>query len=294
MSYLTKRSFLYVFSIFVLSIGVIGGCSSNDPDKSRIEGVVLSVNGNPVAVGDILVSAINSNGTRVSSRGQTNASGAYSIGINNESGSKVRLVTLIFTTQDGLIFSEDFLVPRNTTSLLNVTLANGEVNIADGDYTVLSKPVNANGNQTYIFADAIGIDTPGQASFVIDGNTNTCVRARDNSTIIINVDDFLASNCNIGVRSGSNANISINADDDFEILSGSFGVRSANASVVNLSALDEFFITSANAFGIGAINSSTVNVNNGLANPDTCEIVGLQGDIEVLDLAQVNVPPNCN
>jgi hypothetical protein len=181
---------------------------------------------------------------------------------------------------------------------LDVSLESpGQVIIDEVDgsgYQVDQERIKIGGGKNFIFSGTeFSITTPQQADFTINGRSNDCIRANKNSSIVIDVQNFTATNCAVGIRAEKKAIISIGASESFEISSRSSGVRSSNQAFTDLTSGEEFVINSSEEFGIRAGGQSSVIVDL-LSPPVVCEIFGARGDInEENASAIINVPAGC-
>lgn len=276
------------FLLLLVVAFAIYGCSSSSGGGERIviTGLVTSVNGQggDEVVG-ITVEAINpQNFKRLGSAQVTGLLGEYQLRVplgNNQT----RLVILTFTTIDLESFTGSFVITKNSSVLLDVMLDLGDVVIDDDDgpgYTVLSGRIKTSGKQQFLFSNAdFGIDTPGQALFIINGNAQDCIRALDNSLVVINPNTFQALDCAVGISTQQNGNVFIEAGNLFEIFSRDSGIRTRNQTVVDVTASDigTFTIESTQGFGIRCSGQSLVTAAMD-PTPGTCSVSGSKGDIE--------------
>jgi len=276
------------FVLLLVVAFAIYGCSSSSGGGNRIviTGLVTSVNGQggDELVG-ITVEAINpQNFKRLGSAQVTGLLGEYQLRVplgNN----LTRLIILTFTTLDLEIFTGSFVITKNSSVLLDVMLTDGDVDIDDDDgpgYTVLSNRIKTSGKQQFLFSNAdFGIDTPGQALFIVNGNAANCINATDNSLVVINPNTFQALDCDVGISTRQNGNVFIEASDLFEILSRNAGIRTRNQTVVDVTASESgtFTIESNQGFGIRCSGQSLVTAAMD-PTPGTCSVSGAQGDIE--------------
>jgi len=231
-----KFSKFKLIPLIVLSVtfifGSIGGCSSTSGTRVRISGAVLSVDGDPNDVAGISVVVINpGNQERRTRVRTTNEDGEYSLNVNVKGRTEV--LTLVFTTLGAEVFSEDFIFTRGSEIVLNVSLAgSGDVEIADGDYVVTQGRISIDGDRSFVFINTLGLTTPARANFTILGNGNTCLRVRDNATVLIGVLNFIMDTCNTGIRATNNTSVVIDASVDFEIQSVGASVEAANNAIV--------------------------------------------------------------
>ena len=204
-------------------------------------------------------------------------------------------MTLLFTTLDDEIFSEDFIFTRGSEIVLSVSLAgNGDVVIADGDYEVTQGRINLDGDRSFIFANALGLTTPARANLTIIGSGSTCIKLRDTASVIIEVLNFLMDNCgNNGIGASNNSTVAINASVDFEIQSSNASVEAANNASVELSGENDFTMESLSEFAIVGRGASITTVNDGMAAPNSCLIAGIVGSFITNDTATVDIPASC-
>lgn len=285
------RGIITLFLLVTVSIAL--GCDSDGGSKGQrinVAGSVLSVDGNEDDVVGITIDAIDSNsGDRLGST-TTGLLGQYNLRVKL-GRNQTRLVDLVFTTPDlpPDVFTGSFIITKSSSVLLDVELeGDGDVVIPFnfGDcggfcYTVLSEPIRTSGGQVFQFDNAAfgGLSTPGTAQFIIAGNGRDCVRAIDQSSVILGPDQFSAADCAIGLRSENNALISVEAGTFFDIVSRDSGIRSRETSSVDATTDDdgEFNILSTNGFGIRCSGQSDVTA--ALSPTIACSIDGASGDI---------------
>jgi hypothetical protein len=276
-----------------------GGGGGGGPGRVTISGMVTSVNGDTGDVFGISIEAMNPNTGKTLGRGtETGVFGAYQLKVPAKG--LQRLIELVFTTPLPFseTFSEFFLITKDSQVFLDVRLESpGQVIIDDvdgGGYQVEQKRIRIGGGKRFIFSGPeFSITTPQLADFTINGRSNDCIKANKNSSIVINVQNFSATNCAAGINVNKRAVISIDASRSFEISSRNSGVRSSNQTFTNLSSGEEFVINSSEEFGIRAGGQSSVVVDL-LAPPVDCEIFGPRGDINQESAsAIISVPPGC-
>jgi hypothetical protein len=278
---------------------VTGGGGGGGPGKVEISGKVTSVDGDTGDVFGISIEATDpDNGKRLGNSTTTSAFGAYELKVPAKG--LQRLIELVFTTPlpFSKTFSEFFLITKDSEVFLDVKLVSpNEVIIDDvdgGGYRVDQDPIRIGGGDEFIFSGAeFPITTPQLADFSINGGSNDCIQAKRNSSIVIDVQDFSATKCGIGINTNQNAVISIDASRSLVISSRNSGVSSSNQTSTRLSSGEEFVIDSSEDFGIRASGQSSVLVDL-LAPPVNCEIFGPKGDInEESASAAIIVPPGC-
>ncbi len=304
---MTKPSwapFFFVMSSIISGLFLIGcfdvtgGSGGGGPGRVTISGVVTSVNGDSDDVFGILVEARDANsGRRLGKRAETSIIGAYQLKVKAKGFQ--RLIELEFTTPlpSSETFSESFLITKKSDVLLDVRLQSpGQVIIDDVEgsgYQVNQKRIKIRGGKSLIFSGAeFGITTPQQADFTINGRSKDCIKARKNSSVSIDVKSFTAANCANGILAENNADVSIDASENFEIFSSRNGVRSRNQASAQLTGGEVFSINSGD-FGISAGGQSTVVVDL-MSPPVDCEIFGGLGDTnEDSPSATIIVPSAC-
>ena len=278
---------------------VTGGGGGGGPGKVTISGMVTSVDGDAGDVFGISVEARDpNNGKRLGKSTQTSVFGAYQLKVPAKGFQ--RLIQLVFTTPlpFSQTFSEFFLITKKSEVFLDVRLESpGQVIIDDvdgGGYQVDQKRIRIGDGKRLIFSGTeFSITTPQLADFTIDGKSSDCIRAKKNSSIVINVRNFTATNCKVGIKASERAIIAINASESFEISSRDSGVASTNQAFTNLSSGEKFVINSSDGFGIRAGGQSSVVVDL-LAPPVDCEIFGVRGDVNQDSAsAIISVPPGC-
>jgi hypothetical protein len=283
---------------------VITGCfdvtggGGGGPGRVTISGMVTSVDGDSGDVFGISIEARDPvNGKRLGKSTETGVFGAYQLKVPAKG--LQRLIELIFATPLPFseTFSEFFLITKDSEVFLDVSLESpGQViidNEAGGGYQVNQKRIKIRGGKSFIFSGTeFGITTPQQADFTINGRSRDCIKAKNNSSVSIDVKNFSAANCANGILAKNNANLSIGASEDFEIVSSKNGVRSTNQAFAELVSGEVFSINSGD-FGIGAGGQSTVIVDL-MSPPVDCEIFGVRGDINEESLsATISVPAGC-
>jgi hypothetical protein len=276
-----------------------GGGGGGGPGRVTISGTVTSVDGDTGDVFGISIEAMDPNTGKTLGRStETSVFGAYQLKVPAKG--LQRLIELVFTTPLPFseTFSESFLITTDSQVFLDVRLESpGQVIIDDvdvGGYQVDQKRIRIGGGKRFIFSGTeFSITTPQLADFTINGRSNDCIKANKNSSIVINVQNFSATNCAVGINANKRAIISIDASKSFEISSRNSGVRSSNQTFTNLSSGEEFVINSSEDFGIMAGGQSSVVVDL-LAPPVVCEIFGPRGDINQESAsAIISVPPGC-
>ncbi len=272
-----------IFGLFLVScFDVTGGGGGSGPGKVRISGVVTSVNGDGEDVFGILVEAIDANsGRRLGKTTETSAFGAYELKVKAKRFQ--RLIELQFTTPLPFseTFSETFLITEKSEVLLDVRLESPGLVIIDdvdgGGYQVNQKRIKIRGGKSFIFSGPeFGINTPQQADFTINGRSGDCIKAKNNSSVSIDVKNFTAVNCINGILAEGNAEVSIDASEEFEIFSSRNGVKSSNGAFAEISG-GEVFSINAGDFGVSAGGQSTVIVDL-MSPPVDCVIFGSRGD----------------
>jgi hypothetical protein len=285
--------------ILIGCFDVTGGGGGGGPGRVTITGMVTSVDGDTGDVFGISIEAIDPiNGKRLGRSTETGVFGAYQLKVPAKG--LQRLIELIFTTPLPFseTFSEFFLITKDSEVFLDIRLESpGQVIIDDvdgGGYQVDQKRIRIGGGKSFIFSGAqFGIITPQQADFTINGRSRDCIRANTNSSIVINVQNFTATNCAIGIKANQKVIISIGASESFEISSRNSGVRTSNETVTDLTSGEEFVISSSEDFGIRAGGQSSVVVDL-LSPPVDCEIFGARGDINQESAsAIISVPAGC-
>ncbi|MGB7292574.1 MAG: hypothetical protein WBD99_10420 [Thermodesulfobacteriota bacterium] len=278
---------------------VIGGGGGGGPGRVTISGMVTSVDGDTGDVFGISVEAKDPiNGKKLGNSTETSVFGAYQLKVPAKG--LQRLIELVFTTPLPFseAFSEFFLITKDSEVFLDVRLESpGQVIIDDvdgGGYQVDQNRIRIGGGKRFIFSGPeFSITTPQLADFTINGRSSDCIKANKNSSIVINVQNFSATNCAIGINANKRAIISIDASRSFDISSRNSGVRSSNQTFTNLSSGEEFVISSSEDFGIRAGGQSSVVVDL-LVPPVDCEIFGPRGDINQESAsAIISVPPGC-
>jgi hypothetical protein len=276
-----------------------GGGGGGGPGRVTISGMVTSVDGDTGDVFGISIEARDPvNGKRLGKSTETSPFGAYELKVPAKG--LQRLIELIFTTPLPFseTFSEFFLITKDSEVFLDVRLESpGQVIIDDvdgGGYQVDQKRIRIGGGKRFIFSGPeFSIMTPQLADFTINGRSRDCIKANKNSSIVINVQNFSATNCAVGINANKRAIISIDASESFEISSRNSGVRSSNQTFTNLSSGEEFVIDSSEDFGIRAGGQSSVVVDL-LVPPVVCEIIGARGDINQESAsAIISVPAGC-
>ena len=276
-----------------------GGGGGGGPGKVTISGMVTSVNGDTGDVFGISIEAMDPNtGKRLGKSTETGVFGAYQLKVPAKG--LQRKIELVFTTPLPFseTFSEFFLITADSQVFLDVRLESpGQVIIDDvdgGGYQVDQKRIRIGGGKRFIFSGPeFSITTPQLADFTINGKSNDCIKAKKNSSIVINVQNFTATNCAVGINANKRAIISIDASESFEISSRNSGVSSSNQTFTTLSSGEAFVISSSEDFGIRAGGQSSVVVDL-LAPPVDCEIFGPRGDINQESAsAIISVPPGC-
>lgn len=267
--------------------------------KVRINGMVTSVNGDPNAVFGITIEARDPNtGKRLGKSTTTGALGVYQLKVPSKG--QTRLIELFYTTPSPTseIFSEFFIITKNSEVLLDVMLESlSQVIIDDvdgGGYQVDQKRISIGESKRFIFSGTeFAITTPQQADFTIDGKSKDCINAQKNSTLVINALNFTAGNCKVGIRANNKAIITIGAVESFEVFSKKSGIRSKKSAITTLNSGENFTINSSNAFGIQAEGQSSVIVDI-MVPPVECEIFGANGDInQESSNAIISVPVGC-
>lgn len=301
---LRASSFFFVSSIAVglFFIGCFdvtgGGGGGGGPGRVTISGTVTSVNGDSDDVFGILVEARDANsGRRLGKRTETSPFGGYQLKVKAKGFQ--RLIELEFTMPlpPSETFSESFLITKKSEVILDVRLESpGQVIIDDvdgGGYQVNQRRIKIRGGKSFIFSGAeFGITTPQQADFTINGRSGDCIKARNNSLVSIDVKNFTAANCANGISAQDNADVLIDASENFEIFSSNNGVRSSNRAFAELTGGEVFSINSGN-FGINAGGQSTVIVDL-VSPPVDCEIFGGRGDTnQESPSATISVPAAC-
>jgi hypothetical protein len=285
--------------ILIGCFDVTGGGGGGGPGKVTISGMVTSVDEDTGDVFGISIEARDPNtGKRLGKSTETGVFGSYQLKVPAKG--LQRLIQLTFTTPlpFSQIFSEFFLITTDSEVLLDVRLESpGQViidDVAGGGYQVDQKRIKITGNKEFIFSGpAFGISTPQQADFTINGRTNDCIKANKKSSIVIDVQNFSATNCAVGINANKSAAISIDASNSFEISSRDSGVNSSNQTSTNLSSGEEFVINSSQDFGIRAGGQSSVVVDL-LVPPVDCVISGGKGDINQQSAtATIDVPAGC-
>lgn len=289
-----------IFALFLAGcFDVTGGGGGGGPGKVTISGLVTSVDEDSEDVFGIAIEARDPvNGKRLGKRTETGAFGDYQLKVPAKGVQ--RLIELIFTTPlpFSQTFSEFFLITKDSEVFLDVRLQSpGQViidNVDGGGYQVDQKRIRIGSGKRFIFSGpAFGISTPQQADFMINGRSNDCIVAKDSSGVEINVQNFTAVNCAVGIKANNRAIISIDASDGFEISSRNSGVRSSDQTFTNLSSGERFGISSSVDYGIRARGQSSVTVDV-LVPPVDCEIFGLLGDTnEESASAIISVPAGC-
>ena len=278
---------------------ITGGGGGGGPGRVTISGMVTSVDGDTADVFGITIEAMDPiNGKRLGNSAKTTAFGAYELKVPAKG--LQRLIELNFTTPlpFSQTFSEFFLITKDSEVFLDVRLESpGQVIIDDvdgGGYEVDQKRIRIGGNKEFIFSGPeFGITTPELADFFINGGSNDCIRAKRNSSIVIDVQNFSATKCGIGINANLGADVSINASSSLVISSRNAGVGTSNQSSTNLSSGEEFVINSSEDFGIRAGGQSSVVVDL-MVPPVNCEIFGPKGDIkEDSASAVISVPDGC-
>jgi len=276
-----------------------GGGGGGGPGKVEISGMITSVNGDTGDVFGISIEARDPiNGKRLGNSTKTTVFGAYQLKVPAKG--LQRLIELVFTTPlpFSQTFSEFFLITTDSEVFLDVRLESpGQVIIDDvdgGGYQVDQKRIRIGGDKEFIFSGPeFNITTPQLADFTINGGSNDCIQAKRNSSIVIDVQNFSATKCGIGINANQNAIISIDASRSLVISSRNAGVSSSNQTSTQLSSGEEFVIDSSEDFGIRASGQSSVVVDL-LVPPVNCEIFGPKGDInEESASAVIVVPPGC-
>jgi hypothetical protein len=302
----SKAPFLFIVSSIAVALMLTGcfdvtggGGGGGGPGKVTISGMVTSLNGDTGDVFGISVEAIDPNTEKsLGKSAETSVFGAYQLKVRAKG--LQRLIELVFTTPLPFseTFSEFFLLTTDSEVFLDVSLESpGQVIIDEVDgsgYQVDQERIKIGGGKNFIFSGTeFSITTPQQADFTINGRSNDCIRANKNSSIVIDVQNFTATNCAIGIRAEKKAIISIGASESFEISSRNSGVRSSNQAFTDLTSGEEFVINSSEEFGIRAGGQSSVIVDL-LSPPVVCEIFGARGDInEENASAIINVPAGC-
>ena len=302
----SKAPFLFIVSSIAVALMLIGcfdvtggGGGGGGPGRVTISGMVTSVNGDTGDVFGISVEAIDPiNGKGLGSSTDTSVFGAYQLKVPAKG--LQRLIELIFTTPlpFSQSFSEFFLITQDSQVFLDVRLESPSQVIIDdvdgGGYQVDQRRIRIGDGKRFIFSGPeFGISTPQQAELTINGSSNDCITAKKNSTVTMNVQNFTATNCAVGIKADKRAIISIDASESFEISSRNSGVRSSNQTFTNLSSGEEFVINSSEDFGIRAGGQSSVVVDL-LVPPVDCQIFGASGDINQESAsAIISVPPGC-
>lgn len=276
-----------------------GGGGGGGPGRVTISGMVTSVNGDTGDVFGISIEARDpSNGKRLGKSTETGVFGAYQLKVPAKG--LQRLIQLIFTTPfpSSQIFSEFFLITTHSEVFLDVRLESpGQVIIDDvdgGGYQVDQKRITIGGGKEFIFSGPqFSITTPQQADFTINGGSSDCIRANKDGTIVISVQNFTATKCNVGVQASNRAMISVDASQRLEISSRNSGVKTSNQTGTKLTSGEEFVINSSQDFGIRAGGQSSVAVDL-MAPPVNCVISGAKGDINQESAsAIIAVPAGC-
>ncbi|MFQ5788441.1 MAG: hypothetical protein ACE5H1_10745 [Thermodesulfobacteriota bacterium] len=300
---LFRETTFILILLIALSLNLVSCFDFFDGDgvakKIRISGMVTSVNGDPNAVFGITIEARDPNtGKRLGESTTTGALGVYQLKVLSKG--QTRLIELFFTTPSPTsgIFSEFFIITKNSEVFLDVMLESPSQVIIDdvdgGGYQVDQKRISIGGSKRFIFSGTeFAITTPQQADFTIDGRSKECINAKENSTLVINALNFTASNCKIGISANNKAIITIGAVESFEVFSKNSGVRSKKSSITTLNSGEIFTINSSNAFGIQAEGQSSVIVDI-MVPPVECGIFGANGDInQESSNAIVSVPVGC-
>jgi len=276
-----------------------GGGGGGGPGRVTISGMITSVDGDTGDVFGISVEAFDANtGRSLGKSVTTGVFGAYQLKVRAKG--LQRPIQLVYTTllPFSKIFSEFFLITKDSEVFLDVRLESpGQVIIDDvegGGYQVDQRPIRIGDGKRFVFSGTeFAITTPQQAEFTINGRSRDCIRAGRNSSIVINVQNFAATNCAFGIRARGKAIISIGASESFEVFSRNSGVRSSNQTFTDLSSGEEFVINSSEEFGIRAGGQSSVIVDL-MSPPVDCEIFGARGDIDQESPgAIISVPAGC-
>jgi hypothetical protein len=302
----SKAPFLFIVSSIAVALMLTGcfdvtggGGGGGGPGRVTISGMVTSLNGDTGDVFGISVEAIDPNTEKsLGKSAETSVFGAYQLKVRAKG--LQRLIELVFTTPLPFseTFSEFFLLTTDSEVFLDVSLQSpGQVIIDEVDgsgYQVDQERIKIGGGKNFIFSGTeFSITTPQQADFTINGRSNDCIRSNKNSSIVIDVQNFTATNCAVGIRAEKKAIISIGASESFEISSRNSGVRSSNQAFTDLTSGEEFVINSSEEFGIRAGGQSSVIVDL-LSPPVVCEIFGARGDINEENVsAIINVPAGC-
>jgi hypothetical protein len=245
------------------------GCDEDGADKNRINGTVLAVT-DGAGVSGIRVRAIR-NGQRVASK-TTNSEGEFRFKVREGA------ITLEFDTSTFNV-ARVFTVTEDSEVFLDVSLEPDQVLVED--WQVLQDPIRCEGSNSFI------IDEDDVVDFTIDGNGRNCIRARGDCFIDITVQNIALNDCDEGILTEGNANVTIEAlaVPTLTIDAQGNGIHTNDNSSVTLTGVD-IFVTSTEENGIFAEDFSEVEVQPG----GQCTIEGF--DNAVLQDPTATVDPD--
>ncbi|MCK5392076.1 MAG: hypothetical protein KAJ31_06585 [Deltaproteobacteria bacterium] len=280
---LNLNTFLLILLVATsyISTGVVGCGSSGGGgnNKTTIRGTIEQVIGGTGEVSGIRVSIFENNKRRVSDR--TNQSGEFRLTYKPDSN----LATIEFEGSD-FTLSRVISVTEGSDVTLDETINTITPEITFTVWTVDQRRLRLSSFDQVIFNAT-------EATFMIDGKGNNCIRAKGESTVEITARSIFLFNCAEGITTLSLARVDLLADEEINVSAKKDGINSQDNSSVKLSmtinpVANNIFITSDKENGIRASGSSKVTVDPEIS----CIITGAKNAIRSTGLAVVE-PDGC-
>lgn len=235
------------FILIVLSLPFFYSCDSGSGDDTIfLNGRIL----NFVDLGSVEIEVIENDNTKDST--EIDGNGNFSLNFDSSSGR----VTLRFIGEQLTVERQNFSVTDDSTIELDVTIQLNPVSLVFDRWVVFQDRISLSDDDDIMFSEA-------QAEIIINGEEQTCIRARDESVVEFRVKSIDLSNCDEGVSSQNSSRVILLADEAITIISQDNGIRARDESSVNIGETmnpvdNSVEVRSFEADGVQASGSATV------------------------------------